>query len=160
MSATELIPAPLSPRFVAAVYVSGALAGLGAGLALLGQLSLQSPLLGGYGHFSIAVFTQGFAAFTLLTLPSQVNNRRRELLARREAGDASVTFVEMAPRSESVWLGVLFGMLGVVSFTVLFAPAAIVAGVVALANRHLGGLIGLGLGVGGVSLWLWLVGAA
>ena len=52
-----------------------------------------------------------------------------------------------------VFLSTMFGFLSLISVAVVFGPAAIVCGIVALSEGHLKGLIGMVLGVASLIVW-------
>src|SRR5262245_59418208 len=150
---TETMPQELSRAVEVTCYVCAAIAALGVVLAVISCVEgVSGGMRGGLFDVRFGVLLQGSAAWMLFTLPGQVRQRRAELLARRAAGEGSVTFVEGKAWPDSVTLSAMFGLLSLVSFTALFAPAATVAGLVAVARGHLAGLIGLVMGGGALAL--------
>jgi hypothetical protein len=118
MQKTETIPLPLTPLAKVTCYGCGGLALVSAGLSLV--LLLDAVTAGRFvapsGGIMWGVVAPGMLAFTLLSVPSQVENRRRELLARRDAGEVNVTFVEKKPAPDSVMLGITLGGTAFLAF--------------------------------------------
>src|SRR5262245_45966808 len=117
MPKTETIPLPISPLVKAACYGCGALLLLSAGLAalLLWEAATARPLVALPGGFMWSVVAPVMLAFQVLSTPSQTEKLRRELLARREAGEPDVTFVERKPVADSAMLAVMFGITAFVA---------------------------------------------
>jgi hypothetical protein len=158
------IPAAPSSMVRTAAYVSGAVLILGGVLASL--LSMATiPVMGGRGFTScsmLTLFLSLMLGFKILSTPGRVQELREKLFKEYQASAplGAPPLVELSPPPEMESLSLLFGILSLVSplfssllMTVLFGPAAVVCGVLALAQGHLKGLIGLVLGV--VSLIVW-----
>jgi hypothetical protein len=158
------IPAPLSGTVQAAMYVSGVLLILAAVLLTLIRLSATE---GPGGRFSPspsltpALFSV-MCGFMILSTPQRNRQEREKRLKDYHAfaPPGAPPPVEMPRPADMVALSGMFGALSLASplvssllLVVVFGPAAVVCGVVALAQGHLKGLIGMGLGI--VSLIVW-----
>jgi predicted RNA-binding Zn-ribbon protein involved in translation (DUF1610 family) len=156
----QTIPGPLSQTVQTAMYLSGVLCLLGcvvSGLVWLAGVqgrmksgSLSAPLYG--------VIFQAMIGLSMLRMPDRIQQLREKRLAeyRASASPGAPPPVETPRPPDAVFLGTIFGILSLFSagaVAVLFGPAAIVCGLVALAHGRLKGLIGFGLGV--VSLIVW-----
>jgi hypothetical protein len=154
MSTPKPIPAPLSPAVEAALYVSGALCLLGMLLAIGGQFAFSAgDAVLGYrpGPSLGSLYCQALIGLGLLVMPSQQRRGREERLrAYRAAVGGDAPPPELPRTPDSVLLGILFGILSLLSLPFLFGPAALVSGTVALTRGHLTGLIGLALGLVGL----------
>jgi hypothetical protein len=155
------------------MYASGLVLILGGILAALIQFSampgpgeigfVRYPLYGLFFSVIIGVF--------FLRLPQQGREFREKRLQEYRAAappDAPLP-VEIPAPPDTVSMSLLFGVLALVAplasslLTVMvFGPAAVVCGVVALSLGHLKGLIGMVLGIVGLILWgllfFWVVG--
>ncbi len=98
----------------------------------------------------------------LLHMPQQMQQRREKRLKEYQASTppGAPPPVEIPRPPDAVFLSTLFGTLALVSplissllMVVLFGPAAVVCGIVALAQGHLKGLFGMVLGVVGLIAW-------
>jgi hypothetical protein len=108
-------------------------------------------------------FTNGIILFST----SPVAQLREKMLAEREAAPAEKKeeYVEIPPRiSDIAQISLLTGILSCVSVPVVFGPAAVVSGVMAVSRGSRSGLIGMVLGLVGVVGWavvftrLWPIG--
>jgi hypothetical protein len=146
------IPAPLSKTVQTAMYASGVVCLLGAALA--GLVWLGTGGRAGFGG-SFSTFLQLGIGVALLRSPSQIQQLREKRLKEYQefAPPGAPPPVEKSRGPDVVVLGGLFGLLSLVSVAVVFGPAAIVCGIVALAQGHLKGLIGMALGVAGLIGW-------
>jgi uncharacterized protein (DUF983 family) len=159
-----VITAQMSPAVQTAMYVSGALLILGGILAVVVRLG-DVPGPGGIGISSFPLYAVVFSVmlgFRIITMPEQTSQLRekclREYLA--SARPDSPPLVEMPQPPDMVALSVMFGGLALFSplvsallLVILFGPAAVVFGVGALCQGHRKGLVGLVLGVLGLSVW-------
>src|SRR5262249_47457746 len=96
---------------------------------------------------------------TLFRLPGVVDAARARLIAEREAAgpEERENYEEAQPDPDLVAISILTGGLSIFFVPVLFAPAAIVTGVMAASSGHLKGLIGVLLGVLGLGVWIALL---
>jgi hypothetical protein len=97
-------------------------------------------------------FTNGIMLFST----SPVAKIREKRLAERDAAPAEKKeeYVEVPPRiSDIAHISLLTGILSWVSVPVVFGPAAVVSGVMAVSRGHRSGLIGMILGLVGVVGW-------
>jgi hypothetical protein len=173
------IPAPLSSTVQTAMYASGvALIGAGVQLAVLWLAAMQGPgrMSGAtyplYGvFFSVmacatyplyGVFFSVMAGIRVLRMPQQAQQFREKRLKEYHASapPGAPPAVEMPRVPDMVFLSGLFGTLALAAplfssllMVVLFGPAGVVCGVVALSQGHLKGLIGLVLAVVGLIVW-------
>ena len=158
------IPAAISITARTAMYMSGALLILGGILVVLVRLTdVQGP--GGIGVSSVplyAVFFSVFMGFSVINLPQQTHQLREKRLKEYQASALPDTppLVEMPQPPDMVSLSLMFGILALTSplvsallLVILFGPAALVCGVVALCQGHLKGLVGMGLGILGLIVW-------
>jgi hypothetical protein len=149
------IPAPLSQTVQTAMYVSGVLCLLGGALAGLAWFS-AGERAGFAASFSTVL--QLMMGVTVLRTPERMQQQRKKRLKDYQASapPGAPPPVEKPRPPDAVFLSTIFGILSLFSagaVAVLFGPAAVVCGMVALSQGHLKGLIGIGLGV--VSLIVW-----
>jgi hypothetical protein len=156
------IPAPMSGAVKTGMYVSGVVLILGGVLAvwLVGMQGgcLSAPELCG-------VIWQVMIGVSLLRGPERTQQLREKRLKQYQAsappGAPPLVEIPQPPGATgAALLSGVFGALALMSplvsslvMVVLFGPAAIVCGIVALSHGHLKGLIGLVLGV--VSMIVW-----
>jgi hypothetical protein len=158
------IPAPMSSTVRAAMYASGALLILGGAVAVLVRLAeVQVP--GGRGATSFPLYVVLFSVllgYRVLSAPQQTQQLREKRLNEHQASapPGAPPPVELPRLPDMVSLSMIFGALALTSplvslllLVVVFGPAAVVCGVVALAQGHLKGLIGMALGVVGLIVW-------
>jgi hypothetical protein len=145
------IPAPISSNVALAMRISGIVclgaAAIGA-FAVLGGLSV--------GGFWGAAYLPGLIGVSLLSMPGTLNKQRAKLLDKRaaafEKGDPTY-FIEKPSDPDPVRMSLLFGFLALVTVPILFGPAAVVTGAIALNQGHWKALIGVVLGVVGLAVW-------
>jgi hypothetical protein len=159
------VPAPLSSTVQAALYVSGALLILGVILPLVLARLIDMPAPGGRGLSSLplwSIFISLIVGYRMLSAPWQTQQLREKRLReyRTSAPLDTPPPVEIPLPPDMVFLSVIFGWLALASplvasllLVVLFGPPAVVCGVVALCQGHLKGLIGMGLGAAGLTVW-------
>jgi hypothetical protein len=96
----------------------------------------------------------GFGITLFSTSP--VAQLREKMLAERDAAppEKQEEYVEGQPRiSDSAHISLMTGMLSFMAVPVVFGPAAIVSGVMAVSQGHRSGLVGMMLGLVGVVGW-------
>jgi hypothetical protein len=159
------VPALLSSTVQAALYVSGALQILGVILPLVLARLIDMPAPGGRGLSSLplwSIFISLLVGYRMLSAPWQTQQLREKRLKeyRTSAPPDTPPPVEIPRPPDMVFLSVLFGLQALTSplvasllLVVLFGPPAVVCGVVALCQGHLKGLIGMGLGAAGLTVW-------
>jgi hypothetical protein len=153
----QSIPAPLSSTVQTAMYASGGLllvVGVLSGLIWLSNT--QGPSRGGFPPVPIyAVYFSLVVGAGLLSMPSQIQKQREKKLKEYQTSalPGASPPVEIPRPPDMVFLGTMFGTLAMFSVAVIFGPAAIVCGTVAVTKGHLKGLIGMVLGI--VSLIVW-----
>jgi hypothetical protein len=128
-------------------------------------MDVAIPALGGRGFSSfsmLGLFLSLIAGFTILRTPGRVQELREKLFKEYQASAplGAPPPVELPRDPDMVVLSVIVGLFSLgfplvapLLMGVLFGPAAVVWGVVALSQGHFKGLIGLVLGV--VSLIVW-----
>ncbi|HEY7314403.1 MAG TPA: hypothetical protein VH643_33960 [Gemmataceae bacterium] len=161
MSKATPIPAPLSRSAEIVMVVSGVLCLLNAATTFLVSLAAA----GGSLH-SLSLDTTFLVSFqaglggAMLTMPSRLRQGREELLAKPRASsemDDPGQVEVRPPPSDLVVISILWGGLSIISWPMLFAPAAIVCGILAAAKGHLKGLIGVVLGLFGLAGFALLI---
>jgi hypothetical protein len=183
MAMPNELPRTVSPALATTAYVSGAMCLLGAGLAVLACVQAPprgSPFDRPLANFpTFQVVTQVMAGIALLRMPGLLNAQRKKLWEEKETADASGE--ELKPSDPALldaaipdfaWLLLIFGMLSVLPAVslylgggyvigsiplVLFCPAAIVTGIVAISRGERGGIAGILFGVAGIALWVWVL---
>jgi len=156
------IPAPVPGTMRAAMYASGVVLILGGVLVVVLQLAAtQEPggLRPTFPYGVIFSFLVGFGAFRM---PHQIQQQREKRLQDYKASappDAPPP-VEISQPPEAVSISILFGTLSLVAplvsallTVVVFGPAALVSGGVAVMQGHAKGLIGILLGAAGLIVW-------
>jgi hypothetical protein len=152
------IPAEMSITEQTASYLSGGLLILGSILDAAVQLA-DVHGLGRSGMYRI--FFSVLAASAALKMPRQLREQREERLSEYYASALPGTPppVEL-PRAEMEFLSVLFGIDALISplissllLVILFAPAALVCGVVALCQGHRKALWGMVLALTALIVW-------
>ena len=97
-----------------------------------------------------------------LSLPHQMRKQREESLKEYQASapPGAPPPVEMPPPADMVFLCIMLGGTALIAplfssllTVVVFGPAAVVCGIVALAQGHLKGLVGMVLGIVGMIVW-------
>jgi hypothetical protein len=100
--------------------------------------------------------------FRMLTTPRRTEELREKRLEDYQtfAPPGALPTLEIPRPPDMVFLSGMFGILSLTSplvssllLAMLFGPAALVCGVVALCQGHLKGLIGVVLGVAGLIVW-------
>ena len=160
------IAAPMSSTVQTAMYVSGVVFLLGGVLmGLVWLAAMQGAMRGGSPSVSpLGVFFSLLMGANLLRMPQQMQQRREKRLKEYQVlasvSPGATPPVEIPRPPDAVFLSTLFGTLSLLSplissllMVVLFGPAAVVCGIVALAQGHLKGLIGLLLGVVSTIVW-------
>jgi hypothetical protein len=152
------VPAPMSDTVQAAIYVSGVMvlfSGIMAGLVWLAEMQLPGGMRPGLYSCILPLLM----AFSVLRMPRRQQQLREKSLKEYEAAAPpnAPPPVELPPAPDMVYLSVIFGAFSLAALlaaplfmVVLFGLAAIVCGILALAQGHLKGLIGLVLGVVGL----------
>jgi hypothetical protein len=149
------IPAPISRNLALAMRISGIVC---LGTAALGVVALLEGGLpvSGLSGFCSAAFLPGLIGVSLLSMPDKLNKQRAKLLDKRaaafEKGDPTY-FIEKPSDPDLVRMSLLFGILTLVTVPILFGPAAVVTGIIALNQGHWKALIGVVLGVVGFAVW-------
>lgn len=161
MSKVTPIPAPLSRSVEVVMYVSGILCLLSAATIFLGSLSAAGGSLHGLslGTTFIMSFQVGLGG-CLLTMPGRLHQGREELLAKQRASsemDDPARIEVRPPPPDLVLISILCGGLSIISWPILFAPAGIVCGILAVAKGHFKGLIGVVLGLVGLAGFVFLM---
>jgi hypothetical protein len=146
------------------MYISGALLILGGILAILVRLAdVRVP--GGIGASSFPLWSVLFSVllgYRLISIPQQTDQLREKRLKQYQASALPDTPppVEIPRSPDMVFLSVMFGTLALTSplvsvllLVILFGPAAVVCGVIALGQGHLKGLVGIVLGLLGLIVW-------
>jgi hypothetical protein len=155
MAKTITIPAPVSDNLALAMRVSGLVC---LGTAAVSAFAVLSGLA--VGGFWGVVYLPGMIGVGLLSMPGTLNNKRAKLLDQRadaaEKGELTC-FIEKASDPDPVRMSLLFGLLAVVTFPILFGPAAVVTGIIALNQGHGRALFGVVMGVVGLAVWSVLV---
>jgi DNA-directed RNA polymerase subunit RPC12/RpoP len=162
------IPASMSGAMQAAVYTSGVVLILAGVLAaVLWLAGMEGPGVPRPTFQLYGVLFSFMMAFNMFSWPQQDQQQREKRWQDYKASapaDAPPP-VEMSRSPDAVSISILFGALALTAplistlLTVLvFGPAAIVCGVIALAQGHLKGLIGMVLGVVGLIVWLLVFG--
>jgi hypothetical protein len=154
----------MSPTVQMAMYASGVLLLLGSVVVVLVRLAAMEGR-GTAGAMPSSWYGVIFSlpiAFKVLSMPQEAKQQREKRLQEYRASalpDAPPP-VQLPPPPDAVSLSAMFGgfalttpLVSSLLLVVVFGPAAIVCGVVALALGHLKGLIGIGLGI--VSLIVW-----
>jgi hypothetical protein len=152
---TKTIPAPESPTMMQARMICGIVCVLGGVLCLLALL-VVSASAGRMDLRLLAAMAIHFTNGVMLFSTSPVAQLREKRLAERAAAPAEKKeeYVEVPPRiSDIAQISLLTGILSWVSVPVVFGPAAIVSGVLAVSRGHLSGLVGMILGLVGVVGW-------
>jgi hypothetical protein len=148
-AAVRTIPAPLSKTVQAAMYASGVVILLSGGLSGLVWLAgTQGPLRGGSPSVPLSGVVMSLVmGAAMLSMPARIRQLREKCLQEYQASAPSGAPppVEIPRPPDVVFMGMMFGVLSLIS--VVFGPAAIVCGIIALARGHLKGLIGIVLGV-------------
>lgn len=158
------IPAPMSNTAKTAIYASGVVLILGGVLALvIGFAAMQEPSPGRFSSMPLfGVFISVMAGFNFLRMPQRTQELREKRLKERQASAPSGAPppVEIPAPPDAVSLSFLFGILSLAAplvssllTVVVFSPAAVVCGIVALAQGHLKGLIGMALGAAALIGW-------
>jgi uncharacterized membrane protein HdeD (DUF308 family) len=152
------VPAPISGAVQAAMYVSGVVLILGGVLAAVLQLAASFPL---YRVFLCVIFSVPMGVKEL-GLPAQIQQEREKRLKQYQASapPGAPPLVEIPRPPDMVLVSGQFGILALVAplvssllTVVVFGPAAVVCGAVALSQGHLKGLIGFLLGAAGLIVW-------
>jgi hypothetical protein len=158
------IPAPPSIIVRAAMYASGA-ALIGGGILVI---LVQLADTGGPGGMGLscsplyAVILSVLAGIRVISMPQQRLQLRAKRFRQYQASARPDTppLVALPQPPDMVVLSVLFGALALASplvsallLVVLFGPAALICGVVALCQGHLKGLVGMALAVLGLLVW-------
>jgi uncharacterized membrane protein HdeD (DUF308 family) len=157
------IPAPISDAVQAAMYASGAVLILGgllaAGLRFAATVESGASLPTYQMYGVIFSFIVGF---NLFRMPRQVQEQRKKRSHdyRASAPPDAPPPVELSRPPDAPSISILFGVLSLAAplvsamlTVVVFGPAAIVAGVVAVMQGHTKGLIGCLLGATGLTIW-------
>jgi len=153
--ATNIIPAPESPTVLQARTICGIVCVLGGVLCLFALLAVSASA----GRMDLRLlgvtaihFTNGILMFST----SPLERIREKRLAERDAAppEKKEEYVEIPPRiSDIAQISLLTGILSWVSVPVVFGPAAVVSGVMAVSRGHRSGLIGIILGLVGLVGW-------
>src|SRR5262249_54448058 len=117
-------------------------------------------------HFSATplygVFFSAMMGFAMLRMPEQARQLREKRLREYQATAPPGTPppVEVTRLPDTVAIGILYGAMALAAplgssllTVVVFGPTAVVCGIAALAQGHVKGLIGLGLGAAGLIVW-------
>jgi hypothetical protein len=157
------IPAPVSGTLQAAMYTCGAVLILGGLLAAGLQLAATQgpgPLRPTF-HLYGVIFSL-MVGFNMFRLPHQIQEHREKRWQDYKASappDAPPP-VELSRAPDAVSLSILFGTLSLAAplfssllTVVVFGPAALVSGAVAVAQGHAKGVVGLLLGAAGLTVW-------
>jgi hypothetical protein len=153
--ATKTIPAPETPTMMQARKVCGIVCVLGGVLCLFAFLAVSASA----GHMDLRLLAATAIHFTngiMLFSTSPVAQLREKRLAERAAAPAEKKeeYIEVPPRiADIAQISLLTGILSFVAVPVVFGPAAVVSGVMAVSEGHRSGLIGLILGLVGVVGW-------
>jgi hypothetical protein len=163
------VPASMSITMQVGMYAIGVLFILSGALAAVVRLSaMQGP--GGWRVVEPAlraIVISVVVGSGALSLPHQMRKQREESLKEYQASapPGAPPPVEMPPPADMVFLCIMLGGMALTAplfssllTVVVFGPAAIVCGVIALAQGHLKGLIGMALGVVGLIVWGWVFG--
>jgi hypothetical protein len=151
------IPAALSGTVQTAMYASGGVLlsfGVLSGLLWLGDAPGASR--GGFPRVPIyAVWYSLLVGVGLLSMPRQIQQQRDKRMKEHKASAprGAPPPAELPRPPDSVFLSTMFGVLAMFSVAVVFGPAAIVCGIVAVTEGHLKGLIGTTLGLVGLIVW-------
>jgi hypothetical protein len=140
------------------VFIVG---GVLAGLLKLAEMQVSEGRPAALWPLSGVLFSV-LAGLAIMRLPQQMEQEREKRLkeyhAAAPAGAAPP--VELPPPPSAEFLSVIFGALALTSplfslllMVFLFGPAAVVCGVIALAQGHLKGLVGMVLGIVGMIVW-------
>lgn len=157
------IPAPMSSSVAVAMYASGVLLLLGGVMAVFIRLAqAHGPGVSGAGFSWYGILFSVMMAFGVMRMPQQTQQLREKRLKeyQKSAPPGAPPPVELPRLPDTVSVSILFGTLSLISplvssllLVLLFAPAAVVCGLVALTLGHFKGLIGVVLGI--VSLIVW-----
>jgi len=153
--ATRTIPAPESPTTMQARKICGIVCILGGVLCLFALLAV----VGSAGRMDVSLLGAAASHMTfavMLFSTSPVAQIREKRLAERDAAPAEEKeeYVEVPPRiADIAQISLLTGILSFVAVPVVFGPAAIVSGGMAVSQGHRSGLIGMILGLVGVVGW-------
>jgi len=164
------VPAPLSTALQAGMYAVGVVFILSGALAgLLGLAAMQGPAgmrPAGIAPLYGVVFTVIWG-FSILNMPQRMRQAREGRLKayQESAPPGGPPPVELPRPADMVVLCILLGAMALVAplgssllTEVVFGPAAVVCGAVAVAQGHLRGLIGLALGLVSLIVWAWVFG--
>jgi hypothetical protein len=155
MAKTITIPAPISDNLALAMRVSGIVC---LGLAAFGAFAVLAGISA--GGFCGAVYLPGMIGVGLLSMPGALNKQRAKLLDKRAAAFAKgdpTYFIEKPSDPDPVRMSLLFGLLALVTVPILFGPAAVVTGIIALDQGHPKAWFGVVMGVVGLAVWGVLV---
>jgi hypothetical protein len=154
----------MSGAVKAAMYVSGVVLIVGGVLTLVvGLAAMQGPSPPRY--LSSALYGVVFSAimgFKLLSMPQQTQQLREKRLHQYQesAPPGAPPPVEIPAPPDLVSLSILSGaqalaapLISSLLTVVVFGPTAVLCGMVALAQGHPKGLIGVGLGAAGLAVW-------
>jgi hypothetical protein len=157
------IPAPMSEAERAAVYTSGVVLILGGVLAAVLQLAaMQGPGLPRPTFQLYGVIFSFIVGAGMFRLPHELQEQREKRWQDYKASapaDAPPP-VEVSRPPDAVSISILFGTLSLAAplvsallTVVVFGPAALVSGAVAMMRGHAKGLIGFLLGAAGLTVW-------
>jgi hypothetical protein len=152
-----VIPAPMSTTVQIATRLCGVIY-LFASLGSCAAFMSPSPAFNGFKPVIQAVWiwqmVSGFGF--LLVIPAMRENTRAKLLKQRDAAapEDRDQFVEEIPAPDSLAIAMLTGTLSIISISIVFAPFAIIAGVIAAAKGHRSGLVAVLLGFVSAAVWV------
>jgi hypothetical protein len=99
---------------------------------------------------------QFVVAIVVFFLPGNLKKQRTALLAERDAApaEAKSEYEEATAPPDLVFIGVMTGVLSLFAVPVVFGPAAIICGVMAMGQGHPKGLVAIALGIIGIVFWV------
>lgn len=158
------IPAPVSGAVQAAMFTSGLVVILGGILAVVLQLAAMPeeglPRTTSFQWYGV-IFSF-VAGFGMIRTPNKLQQQREKRWQdyKAAAPPNSPPPVEISRQPDAVFISILFGAMSLAAplvsallTVVVFGPAAIVCGAVALLQGHVKGLIGFLLGAAGLIIW-------